>query len=432
MSDRRRSSARGHHGYSTGGDPYYDPNYAGNLPPPEEDPSTPRYAVYENHDAQHQQYGNSYDPPGYTTRQGRSIAPQTATRGLNEYGGSYNDMSYPPQFSQQHYGVPGSNPDPYSPSRHPMASGQGMIGYDQPAIPETGFMEPGHRYTSQTGRSGYPREHRSSGTRHDMAGFEQPLLRENPDPVELDTRRTVERHHHRNPIEQEVDDLEETFRSTRLTPGDSPYDQSTRHRSNTGASSYDQNTQRRTNTETPLPLTRISTSNTNSKLDSRYKVQRPGFFKLGRVFSLLWHEAPGSTRTNQSYISEAIFEVRYGEEVYSGIRRMVVIKELAQCSCAVYTYGNRGVGKNTADASKHTIIYMEGNRPVQGTQEPPLTKEPLEVRPISPDQKLNHMSRLNFGKLYTVEHNVKVREVGKITERSLAKFVDYARAEFAI
>ncbi|KAF9893674.1 hypothetical protein FE257_009842 [Aspergillus nanangensis] len=180
--------------------------------------------------------------------------------------------------------------------------------------------------------------------------------------------------------------------------------------------------------------TRISTSNTNSRLDSRYKVPPPAFFKPGRVFSILWHEAPGSTRQNQSYISEAIYQTRFDEQVYCGIRRMVVVKELAQCSLcfSIHTYGGRGVGKDTSDASKHAIIYMEGHRPVQGPNEPPLTKEPLEIRPVSADEKLDSMSRINFGKLYTVEHNVKVREVGRITQRSMSRFVDYARAEFAI
>lgn len=61
-----------------------------------------------------------------------------------------------------------------------------------------------------------------------------------------------------------------------------------------------------------------------------------------------------------------------------------------------------------------------------------MTKEPLEVAPASPDQKLDFMSRLNFGKVYTVEHNVKVLPVGKITERSMPRFQSYAKNEFNI
>ena len=59
-----------------------------------------------------------------------------------------------------------------------------------------------------------------------------------------------------------------------------------------------------------------------------------------------------------------------------------------------------------------------------------MTKEPLEVDPAG-GQKLNCMSRVNFGKVYTVEHDVKVLSVGKIAEASLARFLEYAQHEFA-
>jgi hypothetical protein len=53
----------------------------------------------------------------------------------------------------------------------------------------------------------------------------------------------------------------------------------------------------------------------------------------------------------------------------------------------------------------------------------------LEIQPISDDHKLSPMSRLNFGKLFTVEHNVKVAPVGRITDRSMPDFLAYARRE---
>ena len=59
-----------------------------------------------------------------------------------------------------------------------------------------------------------------------------------------------------------------------------------------------------------------------------------------------------------------------------------------------------------------------------------MAKEPLEVEPAKSDQKLDPMSRLNFGKVYTVEHNVKVLPVGRITDASINRFNAYAKAEF--
>ena len=60
-----------------------------------------------------------------------------------------------------------------------------------------------------------------------------------------------------------------------------------------------------------------------------------------------------------------------------------------------------------------------------------MTKDPLEVTPDTWDQKLDRMSRLNFGKVYTVEHNVKVMSVGKISRSSMPKLLGYASESFS-
>lgn len=39
------------------------------------------------------------------------------------------------------------------------------------------------------------------------------------------------------------------------------------------------------------------------------------------------------------------------------------------------------------------------------------------------------MPRLNFGKIYIVEHNVKVHTIGKITEDSMQRFHIYAEEQ---
>ncbi|KAI9043868.1 uncharacterized protein KD926_002759 [Aspergillus affinis] len=181
-----------------------------------------------------------------------------------------------------------------------------------------------------------------------------------------------------------------------------------------------------------------TSSTHNTTLDPRYTVQKSpkSFFRVGRVFAILWHENEGSSgRGTQSYISVGpVYIGRFNEPVHSGIRRMVVVKALDQCAWCfpVSTYSRKGVAKTGVDASKHAIIYMQGTEPQRGSGEPQMMKEPLEVAPASPDQKLDYMSRLNFGKIYTVEHNVKVLPVGKITERSMPRFQNYAKSEFNV
>ncbi|KAE8354909.1 hypothetical protein BDV28DRAFT_155790 [Aspergillus coremiiformis] len=179
-----------------------------------------------------------------------------------------------------------------------------------------------------------------------------------------------------------------------------------------------------------------SFENTTNVLQSTKGSQ--GLFYSGKavqVFAVLWHENIGPTapsRSTRSGASDLELTVgRFGERIYSDIRRMVVFREQDQC-CWCYpvnTYGGQGVAKPSVDPSKHAIIHMKATAPYCGPNEPRMTKDPLEVIPASYDQKLDPMSRLNFGKIYTVEHNVKVLPVGMISEDSIARFQNYARRE---
>lgn len=172
---------------------------------------------------------------------------------------------------------------------------------------------------------------------------------------------------------------------------------------------------------------------------------------------MLWHENAGWHGTIVSEklpsSSSPFTRGKYQEPIYSSIRRMVVVKEQKGCCWCVYverfassvsciciilihhfrpitTYSGQGVAKAGVDRSKHAVIHMRGDRPRTVKSEPRMAKEPLEVDPARPDQKLDCMSRVNFGKVYTVEHNVKVLPVGKITEASRARFLEYAQGEF--
>ncbi|CAG8892105.1 unnamed protein product [Penicillium egyptiacum] len=174
-------------------------------------------------------------------------------------------------------------------------------------------------------------------------------------------------------------------------------------------------------------------------LDPRYKRQSDPrrFFRVGRVFSMLWHENAGWHGTVHSEkvsppSSSPFTRGKYQEPIYSSIRRMVVVKEQRGCCWCVpiTTYSGKGVAKAGIDRSKHAVIHMRGDRPRTVESEPRMAKDPLEVDPARPDQKLDCMSRVNFGKVYTVEHNVKVLPVGKITEESRARFLEYAQGEF--
>jgi hypothetical protein len=62
--------------------------------------------------------------------------------------------------------------------------------------------------------------------------------------------------------------------------------------------------------------------------------------------------------------------------------------------------------------------------------EPRLNREPLAITLQSPSERLDHMSRANFGDLHTVQHNVKICEIGHISVASMPTFHAYVNERF--
>jgi hypothetical protein len=71
---------------------------------------------------------------------------------------------------------------------------------------------------------------------------------------------------------------------------------------------------------------------------------------------------------------------------------------------------------------------MSDTTPSRLPSETGMTKKPLQVDPAGPDQKLDAMSRVSFARVYTVEDNVKVMEVGRISPSSIKDLVYYFRS----
>ena len=52
-----------------------------------------------------------------------------------------------------------------------------------------------------------------------------------------------------------------------------------------------------------------------------------------------------------------------------------------------------------------------------------LTKSPIQVVTMNGSDKLEPESRLNYAKIYTVEHNIKVHFIGRISKLSMPIFI---------
>lgn len=182
------------------------------------------------------------------------------------------------------------------------------------------------------------------------------------------------------------------------------------------------------------------TGEEHEELDHRYR-KRPDakkFFVVGRVFAMLWHEGVGDKKGG--HISQVErFKVerynrkrgKYNEEVFSHIRRMVVVRNRhGYCWCIpINTYNYHGVAKkglSREDREAHSIIYMDDTKPaIDPAERNMMVKNPIAVTAANLEQKLHYMSRLNFGKVYSVEWNVKVMNVGLVSVNSMANFTGY-------
>ncbi|KAF2625112.1 hypothetical protein BU25DRAFT_346542 [Macroventuria anomochaeta] len=152
---------------------------------------------------------------------------------------------------------------------------------------------------------------------------------------------------------------------------------------------------------------------------------------------MLWAEAANETALRNSAVTDntAITIGRFGERVFSQIRRFVVVRVNRQShyvhACAISTYGGRGATKWGVRASEHAIVYLNGSQPAPypGEHERGLTKDPLRVDPTDPKEKMDPASRVRLGKIYSIEWNVKVRDIGMIAATDRSRLMKYFKEE---
>lgn len=77
------------------------------------------------------------------------------------------------------------------------------------------------------------------------------------------------------------------------------------------------------------------------------------------------------------------------------------------------TYGKLGCLKNGVKPHHHGIVYEKGQQPIRLQNEPTLRFDPICME-MNPGEHISEESRVNYSKLVTVEHNVKVLFVGRI------------------
>ena len=153
------------------------------------------------------------------------------------------------------------------------------------------------------------------------------------------------------------------------------------------------------------------------------------FFTVGKVFLVLWVEPMGESVMTTFVPGESVG--RFGERVYSKVRRFIVIRQAENyCTCLpIMSYGKQGVGKPTVKKSEHSIVYTTKDPPEPLPEETPsrgeegMRPQAIRIDVDNPTHKLDHTSRLDYGKVYTIQHNIKVQSYGKVNPRSMNALV---------
>ena len=100
---------------------------------------------------------------------------------------------------------------------------------------------------------------------------------------------------------------------------------------------------------------------------------------------------------------------------------------LTEFASAIQSYGKQATLKPGVKASEHSIIFT-GDRntsapePQAGEK---LTRKPIRIQKRQGSEALSATSRLNFGKIYTVEHHAKVVDLGMICDEHLQLIAGY-------
>nr|OQO30905.1 hypothetical protein B0A51_03188 [Rachicladosporium sp. CCFEE 5018] len=171
----------------------------------------------------------------------------------------------------------------------------------------------------------------------------------------------------------------------------------------------------------------------DSLLSPAYKRRPPTFYKIGRIFKVLWAEPAGeasSLITTLHHPEDSILG-RHGERIFAKVRRFVVVREGAgYCSAVpINTYGGRGVEKAGVTKSEHAIIYTGKTIPtprlaeMSKRGEAGMLPQPIRVDPDKPEDRLDPMSRIDFGKVHTVVHNIKAQSFGQVNRQSMDSLV---------
>ncbi|KAG9230906.1 hypothetical protein BJ875DRAFT_345666, partial [Amylocarpus encephaloides] len=131
---------------------------------------------------------------------------------------------------------------------------------------------------------------------------------------------------------------------------------------------------------------------------------------MSEVLRMVWSEPRGVGASNPT-------EITY-DGSFEKTRRFVIISNFDGHSLclAISTYTNQGVMKHGVKAKDHAMIFSTENAPplIKGELERGLKTPAIKINLDNSRDKLDAASRINFAKVYTIEHNSNVKFIGHV------------------
>jgi hypothetical protein len=95
---------------------------------------------------------------------------------------------------------------------------------------------------------------------------------------------------------------------------------------------------------------------------------------------------------------------------------------------AIHTYGGRGTTATHARTRDHVVIYTGDQPPalVEGESESIYNRRPIQVTLDPKGEPLLPASRLNVAKIHTIDHDIPVAKLGKISPRDVERLRQYS------
>lgn len=166
-------------------------------------------------------------------------------------------------------------------------------------------------------------------------------------------------------------------------------------------------------------------------LDNRFfVVERPKrFFCIGRIFKTVWFEPGNQHSTADPDVDwPAACPPFHDQKPFAKFRWFVVVrKRLHHSLCfAITTFGGRGATKASRGRPRDfVVLYPHSIEPPEPWPEEGIERDPLGVIIEEGQQYLSPSARIDCGRIYTVEDNLKVMKIGRIHPTSVPLLEQY-------